>query len=102
MAYLGAVCHRCATDIATVERVGRLDTCLKCGAYLHCCLNCRFYDPGSHNDCRETQAERQVDKEAGNFCEYFVLRHGDPKVERTETQADSRARLEALFRKGAG
>ena len=38
---------------------------------MHCCRNCRFYDPAYHNQCREPQAERQVDKERGNFCEYF-------------------------------
>jgi hypothetical protein len=102
MAYESALCHRCGTEIATVERVGRRDTCLNCGAALHCCLNCRFYEPGSHNDCRETQTERQVDKEAGNFCDYFELRRGDSKVEKPETQAATRVRLDALFRKDAG
>jgi hypothetical protein len=102
MAYECAFCHRCGTEIATVERVGCRETCVKCGAYLHCCLNCPFYEPGSHNDCRETQAERQVDKEAGNFCEYFDLRRGSRKVETGKMKADSRAQLEALFRKCGG
>jgi hypothetical protein len=98
----GAWCHRCRAEIHSVERVGRRDTCAKCGAYLHCCLNCWFYEPGSHNDCRETQAERQVNKEAGNFCEYFDLRRDGRKVETGKTKADSRLQLEALFRKCGG
>src|SRR5437016_11228842 len=65
------VCHRCGHDIGTVERIGRRDTCLHCHADLHCCVNCAFYDPAYHNQCREPQAERQVDKQSGNFCDYF-------------------------------
>jgi hypothetical protein len=59
--------------VGAVERIGRRDTCLGCGSDLHCCRNCRFHDPTYHNECREPQAERQVDKECGNFCEHFSL-----------------------------
>jgi len=27
------------------ERIGRRETCARCGAELHCCRNCRFYAP---------------------------------------------------------
>jgi hypothetical protein len=59
--------------------------------------NCRFYDAAYHNQCREPQAERQVDQERGNFCEYFDpgAASGD-RCRETETQA--RGRLNALFR----
>jgi hypothetical protein len=49
-----------------------------------------------HNECREPQAERQVDKERGNFCDWFSLggrRPGDDKA------AAARARLDAMFGK---
>ncbi len=93
----GRVCHRCGTAIGAVERVGRRDTCLQCGSDLHCCRNCRFYVPGHHNDCLETQAERQVDKQAGNFCEYFSFRTG--RAGAAVPVADARAKLDALFAK---
>ncbi len=64
---------------------------------MHCCRNCRFYDPAYNNQCREPQAERQVDKERGNFCEYFDL--GAASGDRSrETEAEARGRLKALFR----
>jgi hypothetical protein len=91
------VCHRCGFNIGTVERVGRRDTCLHCGTDLHCCLNCSFYEPAYHNQCREPQAERQVDKQVGNFCEYFSFRTGHPgKAGKAD---DARVRLDALFAK---
>ena len=91
---VGRRCHRCGADIGGVERIGRRDACLQCGADLHCCLNCSFYDATYHNHCREPQAERQVEKERGNFCEWFSL-----GGKRAAVAGDARARLEALFGK---
>ncbi|MGD9764686.1 MAG: hypothetical protein AB7V27_13310 [Candidatus Binatia bacterium] len=87
-------CWRCGAPLPS-GRLGRRDACARCDADLHCCRNCRFYDPPRHNECREPQAERQVDKKRGNFCEYF----GSAASTSGETadRADARARLEALF-----
>ena len=92
------VCHRCGHDIGKMERVGRRDACLHCHSDLHCCLNCAFYDPAYHNHCREPQAELQVDKQAGNFCDYFSFRVGRPGTKPAGTDT-ARSRLDALFRK---
>ncbi len=96
---LERMCHHCGCSIGPVEPVGRRDVCLRCHADLHCCLNCSFYDPGRHNQCREPQAERQVEKAAGNFCEYFDLRRG--RLGTGESTAAERARqgLAGLFSK---
>ena len=64
-------CYSCGQPVDAGDRVGRTDTCAGCGADLHCCLNCRFHDPGSYNQCCEPQAERVVDKERSNFCDFF-------------------------------
>ena len=80
-----------------MERVGRRDTCLGCGSDLHCCRNCALYDRQFHNQCREPQAERQVDKERGNFCDWFSL--GGGGVAKDDKTAAARARLDALFGK---
>jgi hypothetical protein len=91
-------CYRCDTDQGVIERVGRRDTCFSCGADLHCCHNCELYDPAFHNQCRESQAERQVDKDRSNFCDYFQFRR--PAAGKTATPAQgARASLDALFRK---
>ncbi len=87
-------CHHCRKSIGDIERVGRRDTCLSCGADLHCCLNCEFYEPTQHNQCRETEAERQVDKQVGNFCDYFSFRTGGTAVTKKD---EARAKLDALF-----
>ena len=66
-------CHKCGEVIplASGDKVVRRDTCPKCSADLHCCLNCNFYDPHVHNQCRETQAEWVRYKDEANHCDYF-------------------------------
>jgi hypothetical protein len=91
-------CHHCGRDIGALERVGRRDTCLHCGYDLHCCVNCALYDPAYDNQCREPQAERQVEKQAGNFCEYFTFRAGQRPAS-PSGKPEARARLDALFSK---
>ncbi len=58
----------------TLGRVtGRRDECPFCRGDLHCCLNCRFYDPTSPKQCREPAAELVRDKNRANYCDYFVF-----------------------------
>lgn len=64
-------CQVCGQDIEVGPRVGRRDDCPRCGADLHACRQCRFYEPGAHNDCRETEAELVADKKRANFCDFF-------------------------------
>ena len=93
-----AACHACGTEIPRADRVGRRETCARCGAELHCCRNCRFYAPGMHNDCAENQAERVVDKDRANFCDYFAL--GDGRQVAGDAGVAARSRLDELFKKG--
>ena len=92
-----AACWRCGTAIDARTGVGRRAACLSCGSDLRCCRNCRFYDPTMNNECREPQAERQVDKERGNFCDWFSL--GGGRAAADDKAAAARARLDALFGK---
>ena len=62
-------CHSCGIVIADAVRYR--DTCPKCEAFLHCCLNCRLYSPGSHNHCLSPTTEMVGDVAAINFCDEF-------------------------------
>lgn len=92
-------CYRCDTDQGVIERVGRRDTCLSCGTDLHCCYNCEFYDLSFHNQCRESQAERQVDKDRSNFCDYFRFRSTQVGQRQSSASETARTSLDTLFRK---
>jgi len=94
-------CHRCGKELVVEDRVGRREMCPACGVDLHVCLNCRFYDPGVYNTCREPQAERVLEKERANFCDYFAFRNGaDAAVPpHPNVRSSARSHLEALFAK---
>jgi hypothetical protein len=106
---VAAACHACRHPIAARERPGRRDRCERCGADLHCCRQCGFYDPRAYNACAEPQAERVLDKERANFCEYFtVAAHGASAASSAPAagrgpggakSGDARAELERLFRR---
>lgn len=64
-------CFSCTTVHTFEDVVPRRADCERCGTPLHCCRNCGFYDATAHNGCREPSAERVVDKEASNFCDFF-------------------------------
>ena len=91
-------CWRCGAAVRATAHIGRRETCPACESDLHCCRNCRFHDPTLHNACREPQAERQVDKDAGNFCEYFSLAPAGARRPNSPSAA-ARDALEALFRR---
>ena len=93
-------CTGCGTDveIASGERIGFRDTCPKCAADLHACIQCRHHDPAAYNSCREPAAERVSDAERANRCEWFAPRTGSADGDnREETEALSR--LDDLFKK---
>lgn len=71
----GGNCWNCGAELTALD-YGRADTCRKCGRDTKACRGCEFYDRGSNNDCRENQAERVLDKERSNFCDYFRPRTG--------------------------
>jgi len=101
------VCHNCGREIKLITKVGRKDECPHCDADMHCCKNCRHFDPGKSNQCIESQAEYLRDKLRANFCEYFSPNTRVPLTSRGNTkrltantpQDDVRKAFDALFKK---
>lgn len=90
-------CFQCHFKNSFQDRLSFRTECEKCGADLHICKNCSFYDESAYNECRESSAERVLNKETNNVCEYFC-----PKDSSSEKKKDSQELLkqaEALFKK---
>jgi hypothetical protein len=87
------ICFSCKKELDIEKRPGRGDACPFCASDLKVCLNCRFYDKSAHNECREPQAERVVEKDKANFCDYFEFRVSGEE-EKTE---GALKRLKELF-----
>jgi hypothetical protein len=91
-----AACAFCGKMIHLLDgRVGRLEDCPSCGKYLHCCMQCGFYDRSYHNQCRENQAPLVSDKENANFCEFFNF--GRDVAKEKQDIDDAMKKLEGLF-----
>ncbi len=91
-------CWKCGASLAgVVLPLGRRDECPACGADLHVCRMCGFYDPAVSKDCRETMADEVAEKERANFCDYFRPAAGAGAGPEGGEAAAAKAKLEALF-----
>ena len=79
-------CHKCGRPVEA-EKVSRRDECEGCGADLHVCLNCTFYDEARANQCFEPQAEKVKEKDRSNYCDYFQFK-GEKETVSDRTQAE--------------
>jgi hypothetical protein len=90
-------CFECGTEVVAAQTPGRRDECLKCGADLHVCRNCKHYDPHAYNECRESAADVVREKDRSNFCDFFSPGAGGPTG--ADKAKDLKAAAEALFKK---
>ena len=92
------ICFSCGSKIEIKDRIGFRATCETCEADLHVCLNCNFYDPDVHNQCREPQVDLVQDKERANLCEYFLPLEQEPSKKVQDPRSSAKAELEKLFK----
>lgn len=89
-------CYKCGHETVVDHKIGREEVCPACTSYLHCCLNCRFYNPFRYRECEETEIEWVEDKKIGNFCDYF--KPSDKKPALDHRHEESRKKLDDLFK----
>ncbi|MDR1518582.1 MAG: hypothetical protein LBU23_00350 [Planctomycetota bacterium] len=92
-------CHRCGEPWREKGSPGTREDCLKCGAALHVCANCRFYDAPSLEWCREPMARAEKPRVADlyNICTWFVFSDLDEERFDAVKSKSARMALEALF-----
>ena len=83
------ICARCGTALPPPPYF-RNDECPKCAGDLHACVQCAHFDTNLNNQCAESQADRVVDKERANFCDWFKAGEGDGKAA-TDNPLDAKA-----------
>lgn len=90
-------CWKCGESLASLSLpLLRDEACRACGADLHVCRFCVFYDTSVAKSCREPIADEVRDKERANFCGYLTpnpsaYAPADPQA------AQSRNELASLF-----
>ena len=97
-------CNACGQLRHSLGELTHDEGCGKCGADLHTCGNCRFFDTTTTWECRENIPARVAGKHARNECTFF-----SPKIVRDltadkgkapSTPDDARKAFDALFKKG--
>lgn len=88
-------CHNCDHEVE-IDGLQRRDECRACGADLHVCKNCKFWDPGYQNECRENASYYIRDRAKANFCMSFKYKAVDEDV--AAEANDARSKLEAMFK----
>lgn len=92
------VCWKCGNSLADYTLpLRRLEECRRCGAELHVCKLCEWYNTSVAKHCREPIAEEVKDKERANFCDYFKPRPGAYSSTPQDEAASARAQLDSLF-----
>lgn len=89
-------CWNCGKTLTALD-YGRQDTCRGCGRDTKVCRNCEHHEPTAHNECHENQADRVVEKERSNFCDYF--RPAAQAGGSSNSRDSMKAAAEALFKK---
>ncbi|PWT90031.1 MAG: hypothetical protein C5B54_07940 [Acidobacteria bacterium] len=97
----GIRCARCGKTLpASQGEVAFDSTCASCGAELHTCTNCAFFNTSARWECSKPIPARVAPKDARNECTFFSPR---VFVERTfesgVTPEDARKAFDALFKK---
>lgn len=90
-------CAACATVLP--ETVDAQGTCPRCGAELHSCKQCTFFDTGSRFECAKPITARIPRKEARNECSFFAPRTTSERETSSPRPLDARAAFENLFKK---
>lgn len=92
-------CWKCGAEWTFSVNPGRGETCPQCRADLRCCVNCVSYDRSAAHQCRDRRADPEMDKQAGNFCEYFefVKRKFTPPGNDNSRESAARSEFKKLF-----
>jgi len=97
----GLICWNCGMGTDLEGRVMRSDTCPHCLADMRCCRGCRFFDPTSKWQCRETIDAPVTNKEKSNFCDYFQTRMAihmqGKRVDEMMSKDEKKKRFDDLF-----
>ena len=89
-------CHQCGWEWNLTGQPGRSESCPQCRSDLRVCLNCESFDTRAAHQCRDRRAEPVMEKDRGNYCEYFEMTRKEAKNAQGSS-ADATERLKKLF-----
>jgi hypothetical protein len=97
----GIRCARCGKTLPPILGGVVFDsTCENCGADLHTCTNCSFFNTSSRYECTKPIPTRISPKDSRNECSFFTAAvFVERTFEANVTPQDARKAFDALFKK---
>jgi hypothetical protein len=94
------LCFNCGKPLSIPPGgiVSRSEECESCRVDVRTCRNCKHFNPKAYNECNESQAERVVEKEKANFCDFFYLVGGTKTSSDSIGKDDIKSKFDALFK----
>lgn len=91
-------CYKCkmTLNLSANDNISRSEDCDHCHTDLRVCYMCQFFDKNAYNECREPNAPRILEKDKGNFCDYFRL--GPNSNSADSGKEDLLAKANSLFK----
>ncbi|HSP32738.1 MAG TPA: hypothetical protein VLU46_00305 [Thermoanaerobaculia bacterium] len=95
-------CNQCGQIRQNLGDLTGDETCVRCGADMRTCGNCRFFDATTPWECRAEITARVVSKQKANECALFapkIVRDLSADKGKTLSPDDARKAFDALFNK---
>lgn len=91
-------CWKCGTKCKDVLLpFSRYEECPHCTVDLHCCRQCRHYQPTLADGCSQDRADFQLEKEKANFCDFFHAKPDAFVATDNQQELEARRKLDELF-----
>ncbi len=89
-------CARCAGELAVADVTAA--QCAQCGADLHACTQCTFFDPGARLQCLQPIPARIAVKDARNDCPLWKPRTTVERETQSAAPKSGRQAFDDLFK----
>lgn len=89
-------CSRCAAEVSSPYAAEA--RCGKCGAELHACNQCLYFDPGARFQCMQPILARVAAKDTRNACTFWEPRKTVERETHSVSTGSARQAFDDLFK----
>jgi hypothetical protein len=91
-------CSRCGNELTVALASSPEGTCARCGADLHTCAQCSFFDTSAAFECQKPIPARVSPKDARNTCASFEPRTTVERETKSAAPNSARKAFDDLFK----
>jgi|SRR5688572_17297658 hypothetical protein len=91
-------CSRCGNELTVALAWSPEGTCARCGADLHTCAQCSFFDTSAAFECQKPIPARVSPKDARNTCASFEPRTTVERETKSAAPNSARKAFDDLFK----